>query len=195
MILFLVLFLFANPCFADNEILEIEAEAAAQAHAEAFKPRVLIVAGIGAFIEQEGHEDRYQVRAPWLLRGGWVFDRGDAYYEYSRFTVTTSEGAITIRRIQHIQLLWYRHWLEKKGNFVPYVAGALGAQANTLKTDFGSQSIKTNGENELAVGLATGAFTTFAKVYETGIEFRMLASETFRPNLAIGATLFFGIRL
>jgi hypothetical protein len=85
--------------------------------------------------------------------------------------------------------------LEKKGEFVPYIAGALGAQANSLKTELAGQSVKTNGENDFTLGVASGAFTQLSNLFETGIEFRVLASETFRPNLAIGATVFFGIRL
>jgi hypothetical protein len=186
-IFILLIFLLASPCFAADQTPTTEVPA--------HKPRVLVTIGAAAFTEEEAMTDRYQVRVPWLVRGGWVFDKGDAYYEYSRFVVTTGEGAITVRRTQHMQMLWYRHWLEKKGEFVPFVAGAIGAQANTVKTDLGAQSIKTNGESELTLGLATGAFTTLSDLFETGIEFRLLASETFRPNLAIGATVFFGIRL
>jgi hypothetical protein len=186
-IFFFLLFLFAPPCFAVDQPTPVENSVS--------KPRVLVHLGAAAFAEEDAMYDRYEVRIPWLVRGGWIFDKGDAFYEYSRFTVTTGEGAITIRRIQHIQMLWYRHWLEKRGEFVPYIAGAVGAQASSIKTDFGAQTIKSNGENELALGLATGAFTMLSDLFETGIEFRLLASETFRPNLAIGATVFFGIRL
>lgn len=158
-------------------------------------PRVLLATGLNALIEREDFESNYRLRAPWLVRAGFVFKSGDAFYEYSQLRQLTGEGSVDVSRVQHYQLLWYRHRINETSRKVAlFVGGGLGLQRENLTTTLNGQSTKNDGANYLLTGLSAGAYVVGSGIVEMGGELRVLASENFRPNPTIGAAVTIGLR-
>ena len=158
-------------------------------------PRVLVTTGLNTIIEREDFESNYRLRTPWLVRAGFVLKRGDAFYEYSQLRQLTGEGSVDVSRVQHYQLLCYRHRINEMSRKIAFViGGGLGLQRENLTTTLNGQSTKNDGANYLLTGLSGGAYVVGSGIIEMGAELRVLASENFRPNPTIGAAVTIGLR-
>lgn len=145
--------------------------------------------------EQDMREQKIETRLPLMARGGWSFAKDDLYLEYSTFSAEDGAGFVTVKRRSDQWLTWVRHRLMSSDALaIPYVAVGAGAQIEHVRTEFDAETVRSSGRPQFVAAFAPGALVTIEEAIEFGIEVRISASATFRPNPSLGGATFIGYR-
>lgn len=160
------------------------------------RAKFLVAAGVQTFLEQDEIESQYAGRVAFSPRIGIGLRSGDIFLEGGWLSNEASEGALSVKRKQTFGLLWYRYHLPalEHGEIVPFIGAALGAHFETVTTTIGSDVSDATGKPLLVAAASTGILWIVGEIFELGADFRVLASERFRPNPTVGASASLGFR-
>lgn len=131
-------------------------------------------------------------RQPLALRGGYRFDAGDLYLEYSKFRSAQGTPSVQVVREHGEWLMWARRIFSGEMKFAPYAAGGAGVQRDEVETTIPGETKKDRGEFRPVVAIAGGFHAVVRGGLELQLEAKTAASSSYAPNPLMGLAFFVG---
>ncbi len=157
------------------------------------KAQVVLSLGQGLSWEHTSNARNFETNQPRQFRLGYGWTNLDLYLEYSTFQKREGTTILQITRTHQEALAWSRYRFRPDWLVTPYAAAAVGANFDSVRTDFYSQSVRNQGQPELTGALASGVSLTFHH-FEAELEPRLTLAASYSPNPLLSLALFAGYR-
>lgn len=153
---------------------------------------VLVSVGTQLVFENASDGRTLEGRQPFALRGGYRFELGDLYLEYTRFSVSDGSEMVAVERTHHEWQLWGRRVLVPQWKLKPYLAAGLGLQYDNVETTLSGATTKTSGDPRFLSSVAAGLTAVVWERLEMQMEAMLSGSENFSPNPRAGFGIYVG---